>query len=164
MIDHLTLIVQSVPRSRDFYTRALEPLGYTVQMDLGATCGLGPGKPVLWLASGERSTPMHLAFAARTRAAVDAFHEAALRAGGKDNGGPGVREHYHPSYYGAFAIDPDGHNVEAVCHEPSGAALQKPKLPARRRRPPVRSSRAKASKPARKALPVKPRRKPIKRG
>ena len=80
--------------------------------------GLGRGgKPQLWLSQGEPPvSPLHIAFAARNRAEVDAFHAAALAAGGKDNGAPGLRPHYHPNYYGAFAIDPDGHNIEAVCH------------------------------------------------
>jgi catechol 2,3-dioxygenase-like lactoylglutathione lyase family enzyme len=87
-------------------------------MEHGGGVGLGRGgKPQLWLSHGEPpASPLHIAFAARNRAEVDAFHAAALAAGGKDNGAPGLRPHYHPNYYGAFAIDPDGHNIEAVCH------------------------------------------------
>jgi len=127
MIDHYTLLVRDYARSKAFYAAALEPLGYGLVMELTraqvpslgvpATCGFGAGKPDLWLAptDGEIAST-HLAFTAKSRAAVDAFHAAALAAGATDNGPPGVRAHYHPGYYGAFVIDPDGYNVEAVCH------------------------------------------------
>jgi catechol 2,3-dioxygenase-like lactoylglutathione lyase family enzyme len=118
MIDHLTLTVRDASRSREFYVRALAPLGYAIRMEFGPMCGFGDDrKPYFWLKEGDPpTTPMHLAFRARRRRDVDAFHAAALAAGGKDNGGPGLRPDYHPTYYGAFVIDPDGHNVEAVCH------------------------------------------------
>ncbi|HTN50999.1 MAG TPA: VOC family protein [Anaeromyxobacter sp.] len=119
MIDHLTLHVRDVARSRAFYAAALAPLGYVVQMEHEGTVGLGPrGKPILWLAADPEARPMHLAFHASSRREVDAFHVAALAAGGEDNGKPGLRPLYHPSYYGAFVLDPSGHNVEAVCHRP----------------------------------------------
>jgi len=133
MIDHMTLTVRNLPASVDFYKRALAPLGYRVVMDFKKFAGFGDAhKPYFWLKSGPTPTqPMHIAFKAGSRAMVDAFHAAALEAGGKDNGSPGLREHYHPSYYGAFAIDPDGHPIEAVCHQPSSPA--KRKAPARKK-------------------------------
>ena len=128
MLDHLGFTVVDYPRSRAFYERALAPLGYGIVMDVTKEmsggyegCGFGAnGKPAFWVGvgTGEAGRGMHIAFAAKTRAEVDAFHAAALAAGGTDNGAPGLRPHYHPNYYGAFVIDPDGHNVEAVCHAP----------------------------------------------
>jgi catechol 2,3-dioxygenase-like lactoylglutathione lyase family enzyme len=125
MIDHLTLTVRDVDRSIAFYNQALMPLGYGVTMRFENFVGLGtPKKPFFWLKSGPTPTqPMHLAFVAPSREAVDAFHVAALAAGAHDDGPPGLRPHYHDHYYGAFVIDPDGHPVEAVCHAPVG---QKP--------------------------------------
>jgi catechol 2,3-dioxygenase-like lactoylglutathione lyase family enzyme len=131
MIDHLTLHVRDYEGSRAFYLRALAPLGYALVMELSRTeypqlpaahmCGLGAGgKPDFWLReSNAATTPTHLAFAAPDRAAVDAFHRAALAAGARPNGDPGLRAEYHPNYYGAFVIDPNGHNLEAVCHAPA---------------------------------------------
>ena len=132
MIDHITLVVSDYETSKRFYVAALEPLGYRVVMELTraqipqlpveATVGLGAGgKPDLWIRAGDGAiTPTHIAFAAESHAVVDAFHRAALAAGAKDNGPPGPRPHYHPGYYGAFVLDPDGYNIEAVCHrEPS---------------------------------------------
>lgn len=119
MIDHLGISVTDLARSLAFYERALAPLGYAVIMKLDHAAGLGvPGKPDFWIGAGERAAPVHVAFRTRSRADVRAFYEAAIAAGGKDNGPPGVRAMYHPDYYGAFVLDPDGHNVEAVCHEP----------------------------------------------
>ena len=120
MFDHIGFRVRDVGASRKFYLAALAPLGVGVAMEAGGHVGLGRGgKPQLWLSQGDPpASPLHLAFAARNRAEVDAFHAAALAAGAKDNGAPGLRPHYHPNYYGAFAIDPDGHNIEAVCHSP----------------------------------------------
>lgn len=131
MLDHLGFAVADYPRSRAFYERALAPLGIGVRMDVAremtggyAGCGFGPegGRPQFWVGTGTGSGGsghgMHIAFTAKTRAEVDAFHAAALAAGGTDNGAPGLRPHYHPHYYGAFVLDPDGHNVEAVCHAP----------------------------------------------
>src|SRR6185369_12157346 len=99
---------------------ALQPLGFTVVMEGPYGVGLGPaGKPVLWLhETAEKPAHLHLAFTASDRTQVDAFYAAALEAGGKDNGPPGLRPHYHANYYAAFVIGPDGHNIEAVCHEP----------------------------------------------
>ncbi len=120
MIDHFTLKVSDVQKAKAFYAAALKPLGYAVIMEFAGGAGLGAeGKPDLWLAQDPKNVrPMHFAFSARDRGTVDAFYAAALRAGAKDNGKPGIRKDYHPSYYGAFVLDADGHNVEAVCHRP----------------------------------------------
>ncbi|MES2035595.1 MAG: VOC family protein [Pseudomonadota bacterium] len=127
MLDHLGATVSDIDRSRRFYDAALAPLGIAVIMEVtpeqtGGTSHLGYGdgdKPYFWIGDGgDQTGRMHVAFAVTTRAAVDAFHAAALAAGGKDNGAPGLRPHYHPNYYGAFVLDPDGLNVEAVCHAP----------------------------------------------
>jgi catechol 2,3-dioxygenase-like lactoylglutathione lyase family enzyme len=121
MIDHLGIGASDLARSRDFFLAALRPLGATLAMeDPVGGVGIGQaGKPALWLSQVEQApTPLHIAFTASSRAQVDAFHAAALAAGGRDNGPPGLRPHYHPHYYGAFVIAPDGHNIEAVCHAP----------------------------------------------
>ena len=126
MLDHLGIPVRDFDRSIAFYEKVLAPLGYSVVMRVGPEdgaagrhVGFGAGKPSFWLSeAGEAAGHLHIAFAAADRAAVAAFHAAALAAGAADNGGPGLRPHYHPNYYGAFVIDPDGHNVEAVCHAP----------------------------------------------
>ena len=129
MIDHLGLTVSDLARSRAFYRAALAPLRCAPLMDVTKEqsggyegTGFGPsGSPKFWIGTGPaRSGAVHVAFAANSRAEVDAFHAAALAAGGRDNGAPGLRPHYHPDYYGAFVLDPDGHNVEAVCHAPQG--------------------------------------------
>lgn len=120
MIDHVGLHVTDMGKSKAFYVAALAPLGYAVCMDFGEHAGLGAnGKPDFWLATAD-SVPLktHIAFAAPDHATVDAFHAAAIAAGATDNGPPGPRPLYHPGYYGAFVLDPDGHNVEAVCHRP----------------------------------------------
>jgi len=126
MIDHVGIEVADYRRSRAFYEKALAPLGYGVAMEVTREmsggyegCGFGPpDRPHFWIGKGGRdpSRGTHIAFAARDRAQVDAFHAAALAAGAQDNGAPGLRPHYHPHYYGAFVLDPDGHNIEAVCH------------------------------------------------
>lgn len=119
MIDHIGLSVTDLARSLAFYERALAPLGYAVIMKQPQFAGLGVrGKPDFWIGAGERAVSVHVAFRTKSRADVRAFYEAAIAAGGKDNGPPGVRAIYHPDYYGAFVLDPDGHNIEAVCHEP----------------------------------------------
>ncbi len=116
MIDHVALPVSDLGRSREFYERALEPLGRDVMMEWpgGVLYTLGGGG-MLALREQAELVPIHLAFGT-DGAGVRAFHEAALAAGGEDNGAPGIREHYHANYYAAFVRDPDGHNVEAVCH------------------------------------------------
>jgi len=120
MLDHIGFKVRNVEASRRFYAAALAPLGVETAMEWAGHVGMGrEGKPQLWFSQGDPpASPLHLAFTARNRAEVDAFHAAALKAGARDNGAPGLRPHYHPNYYGAFAIDPDGHNIEAVCHSP----------------------------------------------
>jgi catechol 2,3-dioxygenase-like lactoylglutathione lyase family enzyme len=125
MIDHVGFPVSDYGRSKAFYEKALSPLGYSVIMEATAemtqsgasACGFGKnGKPDFWIgAEGGADTKI----AAESRMAVDAFYKAALAAGAKDNGAPGIRAHYHPNYYGAFVLDPDGHNIEAVCHMPA---------------------------------------------
>jgi len=117
MIDHVSLAVSDFAQSKAFYSDALRPLGYEVVMEFDSVAGFGAqGKPDFWIAEGEPKSPIHVAFASADRATVDAFHEAALAAGAKDNGPPGLRPQYHEHYYGAFVHDPDGNNVEAVCH------------------------------------------------
>jgi len=120
MFDHIAFGVTDYAASKAFFLQALEPLGIGVVMEGEYGVGIGPtGKPALWLyQSPNKPAPLHLAFAAQSRQQVRDFYRAALAAGGKDNGAPGLRPHYHPNYYGAFVIGPDGHNVEAVCHTP----------------------------------------------
>jgi catechol 2,3-dioxygenase-like lactoylglutathione lyase family enzyme len=143
MIDHLTLTVRDSSRSRPFYEKALAPLGYRVVMEFGDLCGFGDEKPSLWMKPGDPpTTPQHLAFVAPSRAAVAAFHAAALAAGGRDNGAPGLRPDYHATYYAAFVIDPDGHNLEAVTHRPEGKAA-----PRRTARPAARKAGARKGRP-----------------
>jgi catechol 2,3-dioxygenase-like lactoylglutathione lyase family enzyme len=129
LFDHVALVVSDYPRSKAFYDCALAPLGVKV-MDLGEKgCGYGRDEVDFWISAGPASfhapehvrviTPTHIAFAARSRAEVDAFYKAAIAAGGKDFGAPGLRPHYHANYYAAFVLDPDGHDIEAVCHKPA---------------------------------------------
>jgi catechol 2,3-dioxygenase-like lactoylglutathione lyase family enzyme len=122
MLDHVTIGVSDLAASQRFYEQALAPLGYEVILSFPGVVGLGVGqKPDFWLREGDVGAPVHVAFGTDDRGTVDAFHEAALAAGGTDNGAPGVREVYHPHYYGAYVLDPDGHNVEAVSHLPQDA-------------------------------------------
>lgn len=120
MFDHIGLRTAHIDPLKAFYTRALQPLGIAVVTEYPGGAGFGrDGQPAFWLGESDKSpSSVHLAFSANSRAAVDAFHQAALAAGATDNGAPGVRADYHPDYYGAFVIDPDGNNVEAVCHLP----------------------------------------------
>ena len=128
MLDHVGFAVSDAERSRRFYEQALAPLGMGLIMSVtpeqtesgGTAHGFGSdGKPYFWVGDNERvGEGTHVAFAVETRAKVDAFHAAALAAGGRDNGAPGLRPHYHPNYYAAFVQDPDGSNIEAVCHRP----------------------------------------------
>lgn len=129
MLDHVGLAVSDLARSRAFYEAALAPLGFAVYAEVAAAVnssggdavGFGaPNDPFFWIGDNERvGEGNHIAFRAEDRAAVDAFHAAALAAGGTDHGAPGLRPHYHPNYYAAFVLDPDGFNVEAVCHKPA---------------------------------------------
>ena len=126
MIDHLSVLVSDYAKSKAFYERALAPTGHSKVVEMPDP--LGGDVPVagfchedgtdLWIRQGEpTSPPLHIAFRVSSRAAVDAFHAAAVAAGGRDNGAPGLRPQYHADYYGAYVLDPDGHNVEAVCHD-----------------------------------------------
>ena len=129
MIDHVGFPVSNYVRAKAFYEKALAPLGYTLIMEVGPehtesgspAAGFGAnGNPYFWIGGeGGLARQMHIAIAAKDRAMVDAFYKAALASGAKDNGAPGLRPHYHPNYYGAFVLDPDGHNIEAVCHAPA---------------------------------------------
>ena len=131
MLDHMTFRVADIVRTRSFYAAALTPLGYAPKFDATHDgvhiVGFGHGEAIdTWFVDGPSpygghpvTTGCHLALRAPNRAAVDAFHRAALAAGGRDNGAPGLRPHYHPHYYGAFVIDPEGNNIEAVCHDPA---------------------------------------------
>jgi catechol 2,3-dioxygenase-like lactoylglutathione lyase family enzyme len=120
VIDHVTLNVRDVEALKPFYAEALRPLGYELMMDFVEGAGFGAeGKPDFFLAErGEPSTPVHVAFRSPNRATVDEFHAAAIAAGGKDNGPPGIRRVYHEYYYGAYVLDPEGNNIETVTHEP----------------------------------------------
>jgi len=127
MIDHTGVNVSDYSKSVAFYTAALGAIGIVKVVEIPASvtghadvAGFGPpGKAEFWIGAGAPNRPpLHIAFRVDSRAAVDAFYRAALAAGGRDNGGPGLRPHYHPDYYGAFVLDPDGHNIEAVCHLP----------------------------------------------
>ena len=127
MLDHVGFAVTDAERSRAFYEQALAPLGIALlrtatpdRTEAGGTAhGFGSGgRPYFWIGDNERGGEgTHVAFAVDTRALVDAFYAAAIAAGGRDNGPPGLRPHYHPDYYGAFVLDPDGNNIEAVCHK-----------------------------------------------
>jgi catechol 2,3-dioxygenase-like lactoylglutathione lyase family enzyme len=127
MLDHIGLGISDYERSKAFYAKALKPLGIGIIMEVTAeqtggepAVGFGKGpKPFFWLGAEESSGKVHVAFLADDRKTVDAFYKAAIAAGGRDNGKPGLRPHYHPDYYGAFVLDPDGHNIEAVCHSPA---------------------------------------------
>jgi catechol 2,3-dioxygenase-like lactoylglutathione lyase family enzyme len=128
MIDHVGFPVSHYGRAKAFYAAALAPLGYTLMMEVtneqtgghGDHAGFGDTRPDFWIGTGKAAaTATHVAFHAKDRATVDAFYEAAVAAGGRDNGAPGVRPHYHRDYYGAFILDPDGNNIEAVCHDPA---------------------------------------------
>jgi catechol 2,3-dioxygenase-like lactoylglutathione lyase family enzyme len=119
VIDHIVVNVRDIQASRRFYDQALAPLGYRLIKEFPGGIGYGLGaKADYWMMQRDPvSTEVHVAFHCGTRSLVDAFHAAAVRAGGRDHGAPGVRTRYHADYYGAFVLDPDGHNIEAVCHE-----------------------------------------------
>lgn len=126
MIDHVGFPVSDYAKAKAFYLLALAPLGYTLIMEVqqdendAPAAGFGAnGKPDFWIGGeGGLGKPLHVAIVAKDRESVDAFYKEAMAAGGVDNGPPGLRPHYHPNYYGAFVRDPDGHNIEAVCHAP----------------------------------------------
>ena len=120
IIDHIGVPISDFQKSKAFYSRALAPLGIVSVMEMESWAGFGKnGRPEFWFGTEESPPqPIHIAFTADNREQVRQFHAAALAAGGQDNGPPGIREHYHPNYYAAFVYDPDGHNIEAVCHLP----------------------------------------------
>lgn len=122
MIDHVVLRVRDLERSRRFYVEALAPLGFKIIKEFETFVGFGTGsRPIFWIGRDDPLTHgAHLAFGCTSRSDVRAFHTAALKAGGRDHGGPGLRARYHPNYYGAFVFDPDGNNIEAVCHQDEG--------------------------------------------
>lgn len=121
MIDHVSVKVSDYNASREFFEKVLAPLGFELVMEFGGeAAGFGrDGQAQFWVVDGEAGGPIHIAFKAPDRFAVDAFHKAAIESGATDNGGPGLREHYHENYYAAFVLDNDGNNVEAVCHVPA---------------------------------------------
>jgi len=120
MIDHIIIGVSNLDSAKEFYGAALKPLGYSVGFggDWGAGFKSGEGAPDFWIRPEEKVAPVHVAFQVGDRDLVGAFYAAAIAAGGKDNGEPGLRPHYHKTYYAAFVLDADGHNIEAVCHKP----------------------------------------------
>lgn len=128
ILDHIGFGVSDYDRAKAFYGKCLAPLGIGLIMEFGGSqtesghsaCGFGRGEnPEFWIGGEGKTGPaMHIAFVAQSRAEVDAFYQAALEAGGRDNGAPGLRPHYHANYYAAFVLDPDGNNIEAVCHAP----------------------------------------------
>jgi catechol 2,3-dioxygenase-like lactoylglutathione lyase family enzyme len=126
MIDHTGVVVSDFEKSKAFYRAALRAIGYEMLLEFpaavtgqGDVAGFGePPKADFWIGGGIPNKPaVHIAFRVKSRALVDAFYAAALAAGGNSNGAPGPRPHYHADYYGAFVLDPDGHNIEAVCHD-----------------------------------------------
>jgi catechol 2,3-dioxygenase-like lactoylglutathione lyase family enzyme len=120
-IDHISLTVSDYDAAKKFYAAALKPLGWKLMMEFGRAAGFGiDGKPYFWIAEGKKRTRphVHVAFGAPSRKDVDRFYRAGVKAGGTDNGPPGLRPDYHPDYYAAFVFDPDGHNIEAVTHGP----------------------------------------------
>jgi catechol 2,3-dioxygenase-like lactoylglutathione lyase family enzyme len=127
MIDHTGVLVSDFEKSKKFYTETLKPIGYRLLLEFPVSvtgsvnvAGFGePPKPDFWIAQGKPNDPrVHVAFQVSKRSLVDIFHQAGLAAGGTDNGAPGLRPQYHANYYGAFVLDPDGHNIEVVCHDP----------------------------------------------
>jgi catechol 2,3-dioxygenase-like lactoylglutathione lyase family enzyme len=165
-LDHIQLSVEDYPRAKAFYAKALEPLGFSLMMEFPED---GPpsyggfaaeGKPFLWISGGGRQTPpTHIAFGAPSHAVVEAFYAAALAAGGTDHGAPGIRAHYHPTYYAAFVRDPEGHNIEAVCHGEETARAEK--RPARKRAAAPKKQRRRAT--AAKKTPRAARRAPARK-
>jgi len=131
VIDHTGVVASDFQKSKTFYASALAAIGYQLIAEFPASvtghtdvAGFGePPKPDFWVSQGTpNNPPVHVAFRVGTRSLVDDFYKAAIAAGGRDNGAPGLRPHYHPDYYGAFVLDPDGHNIEAVCHLPEKSA------------------------------------------
>ena len=155
MLDHVSLRVQDLDRALAFYKPALAAIGYRVLMEFPGTVGMGAdGKPDLWISQTDQPvSPIHIALSS-TRPSVDAFHSAATAAGGSDNGPPGLRADYHPHYYAAFVRDPDGNNIEVVCHEDPNAVKVVAKAKAKAKA--VVKAKAKASPKKAAAKPRKP--------
>lgn len=150
MLDHLMLRVRDYPKSKAFYDVVLAELGYKALMEFPEGVGYGDKKPYFWISAGpDPQSRTHVAFAAADRPSVDRFHAKALELGAKSDGAPGLREHYHPNYYGAFVFDPDGHNLEAVCHLAPGAPAPKVAKAATKAAP--KKAAAKKAAPAKKA-------------
>lgn len=119
MIDHIGISVSDYEASKLFYQAVLEPLGFSLLMEIEGWAGFGADKPELWIAKNKALTPpVHIAFSSDQRSKVDTFYSKAIKAGATDNGAPGIRKIYHPNYYAAFVLDLDGNNIEAVCHSP----------------------------------------------
>jgi catechol 2,3-dioxygenase-like lactoylglutathione lyase family enzyme len=155
MLDHISLRVQDYPRALAFFRAALAPLGYDLMMEYPGAAGLGAdGKADFWIMQTDQPlNPTHVAFSS-DRARIDAFHSAALAAGAIDNGPPGVRADYHPHYYAAFVRDPEGNNIEVVCHADPAAPKRAPvRASAKRaaRKPAKRAAKAAAKKPTKRA-------------
>jgi catechol 2,3-dioxygenase-like lactoylglutathione lyase family enzyme len=158
MIDHVSVRVQDFPRLLAFYREALAPIGYEVLMEYPGAVGLGvDGKPDLWLMQTEQMVnPTHVALSAETRDPIDAFYAAGLAAGGTDNGPPGLRLDYHPTYYAAFVKDPEGNNIEVVCHVAPGAAkAARPAAKGKAKAKAKAKKKVAAKKPAPKAKAAK---------
>jgi catechol 2,3-dioxygenase-like lactoylglutathione lyase family enzyme len=161
MIDHFTLSVADFEASKKFYTAVLAALGYTPKMEFDGMVGYGDAKPYFWVKQAPIvTTPQHIAFQAGSRAMVDAFHQAAVAAGAKDDGAPGIRGDYHPNYYAAFVIDPfNGHPLEAVIHHAPAAAVKPApakKAAAKKVAPKKVAPKKVAAKPAKKVVAKKP--------
>ncbi len=159
MIDHFTLSVRDLEAAKKFFAAAFKPLGFTAVRDYGVIVGYGDTRPYLWVKQADvATTPQHIAFTAKNRAAVDAFHAAALAHGAKDDGAPGLRANYHPSYYGSFVVSPEGgHFLEAVCHFPPFPPADAKKKPA------VKAKAAAPKKAAAKKKPAPAKKKAIKK-
>jgi catechol 2,3-dioxygenase-like lactoylglutathione lyase family enzyme len=160
MLDHISLRVRDFPRALAFYRAALAPIGYEVVMEFPDAAGLGEkGKPDLWVTRTDQEiAPTHLAFLSE-RKLVDAFHAAALAAGAVDNGAPGLRTDYHPNYYSAFVLDPEGNNIEVVCHEPPASA----RVASASRSASASASKGRAKAKAKPAAKAKAKAKPVRK-
>jgi catechol 2,3-dioxygenase-like lactoylglutathione lyase family enzyme len=162
MIDHVGVRVQDFSKLVSFYREALAPIGYSVLMEYPGAVGLGtPGKPDLWIMQTDKTThPTHVAISVAERAHIDAFHAAGLAAGGADNGPAGLRPDYHPHYYAAFILDPEGNNIEVVCHDAPGAPKAKVQKKSAAKAKASMKAKSKA-KPAKKAVKKAAAKKPV---